>query len=258
MKSRASGTYGVREKRRVVETGARRVAPTYGKARFRTSSAQTGVGMLVESDAERFVAHILRLSPSVARFEPQPMVVDLVDGCVHWSAETVAEARRKHRLLAGPKFYVPDFAVEWLGGQRGAIETKHEKYQGDSAYAQKLARAKSILADYGYDFVRAVVPEHPLNPLRSNVSLLTKASARKDLWPTEDQIGQVEQLCAGQSVPLATVCQELGISASLLPSLLVRGVVSADIAKFFIRGDMMLHAAYGDLTHLDLLMEIAQ
>ena len=77
--SRTPPSYGRRGRLDAANTGIRRTASTYGKAKFGTYSEKASGHLNVESDAERFVAHLLAIDPRVRAFQPQPFCVDLID-----------------------------------------------------------------------------------------------------------------------------------------------------------------------------------
>jgi hypothetical protein len=253
-----STPYGRRSGQKDADTGVRRVAATYGKVLHLTSSPKASDRFVVESDAERVVTHLLTLDPRVQRFAPQPFTVDLLDGRILRTPEEVEAARKRHKGREGRKFYSPDFEVTWLDRPMGALETKLEGFEGDAEYDATLQLAASVLRTGGYDLGKVVVPSGNGNPLRFNLPLLRKAVGREDLLPTKDLIGQVEALLEGGPRTLRQLCSELGLSPNLVPALLVAGVLGADLARQTISGEMLLHAAYGDCTHLCLLDEVAR
>ncbi|MBB5417070.1 TnsA endonuclease N-terminal domain-containing protein [Paraburkholderia atlantica] len=247
--------YGSRGQRLAsVDTGIRRVAPTFGKALYQTYSTKS-TGELVESDEERLVAHMLTLDPRVRAFKSQPFKVDLIDRLLLQTPEAVAEARLRHKGRLGPKFYTPDFAVDRHSAPRSAIEVKREGHAGDDDYKSVLERAAQILESAGYLFSIAMMPASP-HPLRSNLPLLKKAASRHDLWPSPDWVQKIEAVCAGRHITLRALCAELGLSPSHVPALLVSGAVSADVASHAIWGEMVLAPALGDLSHLELLEQV--
>ena len=249
-------SYGSRGKRLAnADAGIRRVAPSFGKALFLTYSTKSSGQLVVESDEERLVAHMLTLDPRVRAFKPQPFKVDLIDRRLLQTSEAVAEARLRHKDRQGPKFYTPDFAVDRHSAPRSAIEVKREGHDGDDDYKAVLKQAAQILESAGYLFSTAKMPASP-HPLRGNLPLLRKAASRSDLWPSADLIQKIQAVCAGQHVTLRTLCEELNLSPNLVPALLVSGAVSADVASHAIRGEMVLTSAFGDLSHLELLERV--
>jgi len=248
-------SYGSRGQRLAsVDNGIRRVAPTFGKVLYRTYSTKS-TGQLVESDEERLVAHMLTLDPRVRAFKSQPFKVDLIDRRLLQTPDAVIEARIRHKDRHGPKFYTPDFAVDRHSATRSAIEVKREGYDGDDDYKSVLKQAGQILESAGYLFFTAMMPASP-HPLRSNLPLLKKAASRSDLWPSPDLVQRIDAVCAGGHVTLRALCAELHLSPNLIPALLVSGAVSADVAAYSIQGDMVLAAASGDLSHLELLERV--
>ena len=251
------GNYGRRSKLNAADAGVRRVASTYGKVQFLTYSSKAIGSVAVESDTERLVAHMLTLDPGVSRFQTQPFTVDLIDGRLLKTPEAVTEARAKHRFRLGPKFYTPDFAVDWLNLPRSALEVKLEGYVGDETYASVLGRGAEILESNGYRFTKVVMPANPKHPLRSNLPLLRKAASRGDLWPDAALVERIETLCGEHPVTLKDLCAALALSPNLVPALLVSGTLCGNVVRQRLEGVMELSAAYGDLGHLALLDEVS-
>lgn len=254
----SNGNYGSRGRLADADAGVRRVAPTFGKVRFLTYSEKAAGPMAVESDFERLVAHMLTLDPRVKKFKAQPFTVDLIDRRLLRTCEAVTEARAKHKSRSGPRFYTPDFEAQWYGSSRSVIEVKLEGYCGDEEYEFALVQGAGVLEANGYGFTTVVIPPNPKHPLRSNLPLLRQAASRHDLWPTPDVVQAIEAVTMGDQVPLGKLCRELGIAPNLIPVLLVSGAVSADVARHAVNGMMPLQAAYGDLSHLELLEGLAR
>lgn len=253
-----SGFYGSRGRLQGADSGARRVAPTFGKALFLTYSRKCTGPMVVESDAERLVAHMLTLDPGVRLFRTQPFTVDLIDRRIHKTAQSLAEARARHRGRHGPKFYTPDFFVEWHLHGRTAIEVKFEGYEGADEYAQRLAMGQDVIESSGIKFLRVVFPAAPRHPLRANLPLLTKAAQRLDLWPTSELVQSVESRLEHGAATMNELCTTLSLAPNLIPVLLVSGVLSARLGQEAINGAMKVAPAYGDLEHLALLSGVAR
>ncbi len=249
-------SYGSRGHLAGADAGIRRVAPTFGKALFLTYSTKSTGQLVVESDAERLVAHMLTLDPRVRAFKPQPFKVDLIDRRVLKTPEEVVEARLKHKHREGRKFYTPDFSVDWHNRPRSITEVKIEGRMLVEEDQLALERASEILEAHGYRFSTAKMPASPRHPLRSNLPLLKKAASRSDLWPSPELVRKIETVCAGRSMTLRTLCAELDLSPNLVPALLVSGAVGADVVRYAIHGEMILAPALGDLSHLELLEEI--
>lgn len=250
---KSSGNYGRRSRLQLADKGVRQVAPTFGKVLYLTYSKKCNGELVVESDAERLTAHMLTLDPRVKEFTTQPFTVDLIDQRLLKTPETVAEARRKHNQRLGPKFYTPDFAVEWESQPRSVLEVKLEGYEGDETYQTRLRLGSSIIEAHGYRFAKVVMPANPRHPLRSNLPLLKMAACRLDLWPDSDLVRRIVEICAQQPSSLKELCTTLNVSPNLVPALLVSGCVAGSLATQHLNGAMQLSAAFGDLSHLELL-----
>lgn len=248
--------YGRRGASSGADAGVRRLAPTFGKTRFLTSSPKAGGQLVVESEAERLFSHLLTLDPRVRRFAAQPFTVDLIDHRILRNKAAVTEAVAKHKGRQGPKFYTPDFSVDWHALPRSACETKLEGFEGDADYQSKLDRAHPILEASGYRFLRVVIPADPRWPLRSNIGLLTKAASRQDVLPPDGLIAAVETAVCDGAVPLGTLCRDLAISPSLIPALLVSGVLQGNVVRQHLNSAMALSLAHGDLSHLEVVDQV--
>lgn len=248
-----NGSYGRRSKLVVADKGVRPVAPTFGRVRHLIYSAKCTGEMVVESDAERHTSHMLTLDPRAKGFSTQPFTVDLIDHRLLKTPDAVAEARKKHSNRIGPKLYTPDFSVDWIGLPRSAIEVKLEGFEGDDYYLTMLGLGSAIIEAHGYRFTKVVFPGNPRHPLRSNLPLLKKAASRLDLWPDTVLAQRISDICAQHPVSLKELCHQLNMSPDLVPALLVSGCVAAKLSMQHLNGTMLLSAAFGDLSHLELL-----
>lgn len=127
------GKYNSRPGLKKVDTGARKVAPTYGREAFITFVEKGGGTLVFDNDAERLVAHMLGLDPRVRRIQSQPFAVDLVEGQSLRPAEQRDVARRKCAKRQGASIYAPDFYAERFDGKQIAVEVKLEGYLGSDA-----------------------------------------------------------------------------------------------------------------------------
>lgn len=237
--------------------GVRNVAPTFGKVRHLTYSNKCEGRLAVESDAERLTAHMLTLDPRVRSFRTQPFTVDLLDRRILSAPEEIADARKRHRIRTGNKFYTPDFAIDWYGFTRSALEVKLEDFEGDLEYQEKLAHGMCILQDHGYRIFTVVIPRDSRHPIHSSLALLKQATSRKDLWPDAALVQRISDVCEYQSTTVTSLCRQLELSPNLIPAMLVSGCVSANLLKQHIMGAMSLRAAHGDLSHLQLLESLS-
>lgn len=250
--SRTPRSYGRRGHLDAANTGIRHTASTYGKAKFGAYSEKANGHLNVESDAERFVAHLLAIDPRVRAFQPQPFCVDLIDRRLLFTREAVGKARFKHCDVEGPKFYTVDFSVDWLDGLHHAVEVKAEGFEGDEVYWDKVARARPILAANGYPLRTLVFPSNTVHPVRMNSRVLKQAAHRARTYLTDELIERVTQRWEERAVSVRALCSDLQLSPSLVPVLLVSGVLAGDLAHHAICGTQELTLAYGDLSHLCL------
>lgn len=233
----------------------RHVSPTFGKERRLIHDAKSNTAVLIESDAERILAKVLNVDPQVKAFVPQPFSVDLIDGRICRDKKEIKEARARHKGRLSPRFYTPDFFVEWHNRVPLVIEVKLEGFSGDDEYQIKLDLSQSILTATGYQFARITIPKSHKWPLRSNLPLLSQAALRRDHWPIQASICAIESAC-GDGLSLNQLCQKLRLSPNLVPIWLISGVLRADLLNQEINGDMHLSPSFGDLSHLHLLAEI--
>ena len=246
-------TYARRPLRRILESGVRDVAPTYGKRSFATHSDKAGGLVAPESQAERIVAHMLSIDPSVASFKTQPFTVDIVDRRILRTREEVAEARVRHRFSDGDVFYTPDFETELANRGAEALEVKLQTFEGDSYYQFKLDEACRVLQAFGYRLRRVVLPSNRAHPVYVNVQLLKRAAGLCVQMPLENARDAVDAAYESGAVTLGDFGKKLGVPPQAMPQLLVRGYLSADLLKAPISWPMAAWPAYGCLEHLQLI-----
>lgn len=249
----ASPAYGRRGRLGDANTGIRPTAPTFGKKRFGSHSDKATGHYNVESDAERCVSHLLTVDPRVKAFQPQPFSVDLIDQRMLFSKEALHEALRKHRHVPGPKIYTADFSVDWIDGMRYAVEVKLEGYEGDETYWDKVERARRILAANNYLLLTALVPKSTAHPIRANGLALKQAKHQISTHLNDGLVERVTRYCEDGPVTLREVCVEFELTPGQVAVLLVSGVLAGNLASQRINGELVLSAAYGDLSHLYLL-----
>lgn len=254
--SRTPPSYGRRGRLNDANTGIRHTAPTYGKPRYGTYSEKASGHLDVESDAERFIAHLLTIDPRVTAFEPQPFCVDLIEQRLLLTKEAVRTAVRRYHHLPGPKFYTPDFGIDWENGLHHALEVKAEGFEGDDEYLEKLARADPILEANGYPLSVLVFPADTAHPIRMNARLLKLATHQLGTYLSNDLVERVTHRCESGPMAMRSLCADLAIATGLIPLLLVSGVLKADLFHHAIDGALELSLAYGDLSHLCLLERV--
>ncbi|WP_250519860.1 hypothetical protein [Caballeronia sp. NCTM1] len=253
---RSTPSYGVRSRRGTANAGIRPTARTYGKARIGTYAEKADGHITVESDPERLVSHLLSIDPRVRSFKPQPFTVDLVFERMLFTAEDRTEAREARGGRDGAVEYTPDFAVVQSNGLQAAYEVKLEGFEGDSQYWAKLERAQFIMEANCYPLATVVVPADERHPVLVNAQLLKSAASRAAAYLTPDIIERVECYCEAGSVLQRALCEDLQITPSFIPLLLVTGVLRADLAHHHICSKLELSLAYGDLSHLCLIEEL--
>lgn len=246
----ATATYGQRGRLRTIETGVRLVAPTYGRARIRITSAKTG-DIVVDSQAERFIAHLVAIDPSVKSCSPQPFTVDLVAGRLLTDPAQRLAAKRQYSKRQGPSLYTPDFCIHWSGAKKTAIEVKTAAFPGDDNYQQKLALAGEVLSTYGYELASVTLSTH-LQPLKTNVQLLQQAQRTTAISLNAAQQATLSQL-EHDALTLGGICSRLSVPLHDVPRLLLCGAIGMDLYAHHMCADTPTYLAYGDIEHLCLM-----
>jgi hypothetical protein len=254
---RSAPSYGIRSHRIAANAGVRLTARTYGKSRIGTYAEKADGHITVDSDAERMVAHILSVDPRVRSFRPQPFTVDLVAERLLFTREEVSEVRRlRGGRMGGDLEYTPDFATVQVDGLQRAYEVKLQGYEGDDRYWAKIDRARQIMDAYCYPLFTVVVPSDERHPVIVNAQLLKPAIARAHEYITSDIIERVERYCESGPVLQRELCADLKIHTGIIPLLLAKGVLQADVAHHHICATLELSTAYGDLSHLCMIEEL--
>jgi hypothetical protein len=250
--------YGSRGRRNNVDSGIRRVSPTFGKQLLLTSSEKSGGEVALDGIAERFVSHALELDPDAREVRPQPMTVDLTDGRILRTPQEKAEARARHKARGSePVFYTPDFGLTWARVPT-ALEVSLEGYESSGQKAEKLPRAKQALSAWAIELVHVVVPSYWRHPLLTNIPSLRQASRRKDLCPAPEVADQVGTLAAEGARTLGDYCRGLDLDSRLTPVLVANGVLSVDVTKYELCFGSPAEPAFGSLDHLQVLRRLAK
>ena len=251
---KATGTYGPRGRIHTIETGIRLVAPTTGRARIRTVSASGGE-IVVESQAERLVSHMLAIDPSIASYQPQPFSVDLIGQQILTSKEQVKAVRARYGRHLGPRIYTPDFCVSWTGTKKTALEVKTQSYQGDEQFEERLWRAGEVFSAHGIEFAKVITPENTRSPIKQNLQLLQQAKRLQRLSFSAAMAKQLEAL-EGRELTVGAVCAHLNLPLAYCSALVLAGVVALDLLVYPLHADSPVSLAYGDLEHLRLLEKL--
>lgn len=207
-----------------------------------------------ESPLELAVGNLICIDPRALEVISQPFTIDIVTGDILHTHEE----RNKHRALrAHPEVklreYTPDFRVGLAGGQSIVVEVKDSRYLRDEKYWQKVEQAASILQSNGHEFCVIDMAYEPMLPLVQNGELLRYVGENFD-DPGIDLLSEELYKQFGDSiVPLQAICTSLGLSLRDAPILLLKGIVSADIASERISAAMPVQLAFGQLQHLQIL-----
>jgi hypothetical protein len=250
--------YSSRPGLKKIDTGARKASPTYGREAFITYVDKVGTPIVFDNDAERLVAHLLGFDPRVRRLQAQPFAVDLVEGRLLRTSEQRDAARRQYAARKGASIYTPDFHVERSDGKQIAVEVKLAGFMGTDADHDRLDQATKVLATYGHDVARVVMPRTLQHPLRSNIGLLHHAALRPDLRPDNDISERVQGLADGGARTMFDYSRGLGISVNLMPALVCHGALSINVVNSRLEGKTPMEPAHGSLDHLQLMESLVQ
>jgi hypothetical protein len=212
---------------------------------------------LGNSVPEHLVGLMLSIDPGISRYEPQPYTVDLVEHRLLRTTSEVQRMREKYRGMKGPFFYTPDYGVDYLNAAKGTLEVKKFGYEGDAEYDEKLIRAERIIRAHGHDFKKVVLPCEN-HPMYLSVPLLFQARGRMDLIEEKDLLEKVATLARKGAVTFKDFGQGLKIGQNLMPVLLVKGVLSADIWNVRLDFKTPAQPANGDLRHLQYFSETSK
>ncbi len=80
-----------------IDRGIRSVATGFGQSPYLAYSEKSGGSIVLESEAERMVAHMLNLDPEVVSYTPQPFSVELVTGSIARSCDEKNQLRARVR-----------------------------------------------------------------------------------------------------------------------------------------------------------------
>lgn len=251
-------TYARRPLRRLLDTGVRPVASTYGKRSFATYSNKSDGLVGPESQAERIVSHLLTIDPSVTSFVTQPFTVDIVERRILRTKEDVAQAVARHRYRVRDAFYTPDFEIVRNGRVVEALEVKLESFEGDFHYKAKLSDAAAALRGFGYRLRTLVLPVNRTHPIYANAQLLRLAALRRDLAVDAQVLAALLAAQETGATTLGEFAKALNLPAGLMPVLIVRGGLAARLLKYPLNGATPAWTAHGDLGHLELMGELEQ
>lgn len=254
----ATGTYGKRGRLRTENetTGTRLVSPTYGRPRIRTLGTKSG-DILIESQTERLVAHMLSIDPRVVRFRPQPFTVDLNGQRLLTRPAQVKEVLAQYERTHGPRIYTPDFCVDLSDAKQVALEVKTDTFPGDERYAVRLARAGAVLSQYNYVLVKVVLRHSLSGPLKQNLQLLQQAKRLQGALPLPTATLELLHQLEGLDLTLGDVCRHLNLPLNFAPTLVLAGAMSFDLSTCPFHALTPVKLAYGELEHLQLVGRLA-
>lgn len=254
------GQFGKRPKAKEVMKGVRELSSTYGKTKNISFDAKVdeNAPFLVESEAERLVSQAIGIDPEFTASVPQGVAVDLVTGTLLHTRDERDKAKKRHADVSGDAIYTADFSVNLASRACAAIEVKLDRFPGSEAYLQKLANAKEIFIQHGYELWLVVIPTNQTRPVWSNIPLLAQAKLRTDLKPSAAVIQKAEAFLANGSHRAKDLLLALGMGPNILPILIAFGLITADLLEGHLKGDTQVKAAFGDLTHLNLIRRLCQ
>jgi hypothetical protein len=249
MSRTVKASYG-RRSRPAVSHGVKPVATTFGQVKVASYSDKVDGGhYLGNSVPEHLVGLMLSIDPGISRYVPQPFTVDLVEHRVLRTTLEFKMAKEKYLGMSGPLFYTPDYGLEYVDAGKGSLEVKKFGFEGDAEYDEKLICAERIIRAHGHGFKKMVLPCED-HPMYFSVPLLVQAMGRMDLIEEKDMLERVAMLAQRGAVTLKDFGQGLGIGQNLMPVLLAKGVLSADIWNVRLDFRTPAQPADGDLRHL--------
>lgn len=205
-----------------------------------------GGDLRVETALERDIALMLDIDPRVKELSAQPFTLEL-------QSNTLLPSRKDNQLRPGsaPRFYTPDFLCQLHDGRRVAIDAKHSRFI--EQFDIKRDEIENCLRQHGIAFM--VIPETAVSPsvmqavshlhlLRAGYLASYRAVAEEELSATLDACPS--WLAVELSSRLAS--GRVGVLVGLLA-----GLLTADFSTPLFSPSSEVHAAHGDLSHLQLL-----
>lgn len=247
--------YGKRSAYKGLRPGARPVATTFGRTSNPVAAAKFAdrQPFLADGPAEQLVAQMLDLDPEVVSFLPQGVAVDLVAGCLLYTREQRSAAAAKYKSLPGPCIYTGDYLVELSGARQRVLEVKLDSFPGDEVYQEKFQRAKLVLNRYGCELAKVIIPADERRPVWTTVPLVTQAFMHRALWPSAEVLEKIGVIAEAGASTARDYLRPLGLEVNMLPVLVASGALSTDLLSLPLQGGSPVEAAYGDLSHLQLI-----
>lgn len=213
----------------------------------------SGIATL-ESALEKGVAQLATLDPRVISIKGQPFTVDVVSGHLSHSRTDLLEHRTsREKSNVTLREYTPDFLIALTSGIRVVVEVKDDRYLGDELYWKKVRQAEQILLANGYAFLVIAMKYEQSNPLLQNAELLTAFPKKCIIQLSQEQLAVANTLISDGPTALGLLCEKLNISTRQSPSLLLSGLVNADLKKVRLGPKTMVGLANGNLDHFHVL-----
>jgi hypothetical protein len=131
---------------------------------------------------------------------------------------------------------------------------KDSRYPGDASYLSKIEHAKSILRSRGHGFLTVSFRYDQTTPLVFNAATLSLEKNRTHSGTFCAALAeQVDTLLKDGTASLSSTLQSLDLKLCDAPSLILLGMLSADLRTECITANTAVAAASGTLGHLELL-----
>lgn len=235
--------------------GTRTLGRMIGRPAVFFHCKKAGGIIAAESANERTVAQLAEIDPRVTSIRPQPFTLDILTGALFNSREELEIARRTRvRVEATQRDYTPDFIMQLADGRSMIVEVKDSRYPGDASYLSKIEHAKSILRSRGHGFLTVSFRYDQTTPLVFNAATLSLEKNRIHSAAFSTELAeQVDTLLKDGTASLSSTLQSLGLKLRDAPSLILLGMLSADLSTECLTANTSVAAASGSLGHLELL-----
>ncbi|NMG49314.1 hypothetical protein GO613_14545 [Azoarcus communis] len=235
--------------------GARILGRISGRPAVFYDSRKAGGILALESASERVIAQLAELDPRVKSISPQPFALDVITGKVFKTRAELEDDRKSRQSVDSlRRDYTPDLLLVLHDDTRIIVEAKDARHLPQGEYLKKLDTARRIFAMRGERFVLIPLKYDERAPIVYNAERLALALTQP-LAPNviHDASCKVSTLLANEQIPLGDLMPQLELDLRMAPSLIVTGVLEADICSGPINRKTLVRAAYGSLSHLEIL-----
>lgn len=237
-----------------VMQGSRILGQTGGRSAQIFNSEKSAGMCSAESPLEKTIGQLANLDPRVITVRPQPFTIDVVTGRFLHTREEVKQHRKsRERSEVQEREYTPDFCFTLIDGKRIVVEVKDKRFPCHPSYWNKVEKAKRLMHSNGYIFRIIYMEYEPASALVHNADLLTSLQINFRNIIAETQIKAIDVHIGNSVSCLGEVAQTAGLTLREAPVLLLRGIISADLATGHLSFLTPVRQAYGELQHLEVL-----